>query len=180
MIRKSTFWKLNQVLSGLLLFAMLAGCAPASTLATAQPILPPSPTPVADVPSPIPTEAQADRFTPLPVSPTQIPPEGNVNTTPIPTPSDPGRQDFVLQAMQDLAQRLNIDIARIDLVEMEEVVWPDGSLGCPQPGMSYTQALVDGMRIRLSVDGQIYNYHSGGGRPPFLCEQALPGGKMVP
>jgi hypothetical protein len=36
--------------------------------------------------------------------------------------------------------------------------------------MSYTQALVDGQRIVLEVDGARYEYHSGAHRPPFLCE----------
>ena len=104
-----------------------------------------------------------------------------MNATPIPTPSEGGLQEMVLHARQDLAQRLDVEIDRIELVELEAVVWPDGSLGCPQPGMFYTQALVEGLRIRLSVDGTVYNYHSGGGGLPFLCEQIpLGGGKFVP
>ena len=36
---------------------------------------------------------------------------------------------------------------------MEEVTWSDGSRGCAEPGMMYTQALIDGSRITLRVDG---------------------------
>ena len=36
------------------------------------------------------------------------------------------------------------------LVSAESVTWPNGALGCPQPGMSYTQAVVDGMRVVAS------------------------------
>jgi hypothetical protein len=76
----------------------------------------------------------------------------------------------VEQAKADLAKRLSIDAARVTVVSSEEVTWSDGSLGCPEPGMMYTQALVPGGRIILEVDGTQYNYHSGANRAPFLCE----------
>ena len=80
-------------------------------------------------------------------------------------------------AIEDLAQRLAVASDDITVVRVEEVDWPDGSLGCPQPGMSYRQMLVNGTFIQLSVDGELYNYHSGSGRPPFLCnskDEVLP------
>lgn len=51
----------------------------------------------------------------------------------------------------------------------EAVTWPDSSLGCPSPGMSYTQALVDGMRVIVTVDGEQYDYRFGSGDQPKLC-----------
>jgi hypothetical protein len=76
----------------------------------------------------------------------------------------------VEQAKADLAKRLNVDAAQVTVVSSEEVTWSDGSLGCPEPDMRYTQALVQGNRTVLEVNGTQYNYHSGAGRPPFLCE----------
>ena len=35
--------------------------------------------------------------------------------------------------------------------------------------MKYTQALVEGVRVVLEVDGTRYQYHAGGARPLFLC-----------
>jgi hypothetical protein len=72
-------------------------------------------------------------------------------------------------AVNDLAQRLNIDPAAIAVLRVEEVDWPDSGLGCPQPGMNYLQVLTNGTFIQLSAGGQLYNYHAGGGRQPFLC-----------
>jgi hypothetical protein len=37
--------------------------------------------------------------------------------------------------------------------------------------VAYTQVQVEGLLIRLRVGKRVYEYHSGGGRPPFLCEQ---------
>jgi hypothetical protein len=81
------------------------------------------------------------------------------------------------QARADLATHLKIDEKAIELVRMEEVDWPDGSLGCPQPGMRYKQVVINGTFIQLRVGDQLYNYHSGASRPPFLCmskDEVLP------
>jgi hypothetical protein len=51
---------------------------------------------------------------------------------------------------------------------VRDITWPDPGLGCPQPGMAYKQAPVDGLLIRLESDGQLFEYHSGGGEAPFL------------
>ena len=79
------------------------------------------------------------------------------------------RNLLIAQARQDLAGRLNIEPDEVDLVEAREVVWRNGSLGCPQPGRLYTQALVPGLCIRLGAEEKIYHYHGGGNSPPFLC-----------
>jgi hypothetical protein len=36
--------------------------------------------------------------------------------------------------------------------------------------MVYPQVLAEGYRIELRVKGQVYAYHGGEGRGPFLCE----------
>lgn len=93
--------------------------------------------------------------------------------TPRPTgkPGTPGTpsSDPVEQAKADLANRLGVDPAQVTLVSSTEVTWPDGSLGCPKPGMHYTQALVPGAKIVLEANGTRYNYHSGERQAPFLC-----------
>ena len=91
-----------------------------------------------------------------------------------------GAEKLVDLAKRDLAQRLDVEISPITLVSYEEVVWPDTSLGCPQPGMAYRQIPQDGVRIQLSFEGTTYDYHGGGGRDPFLCEQTLPQRKKIP
>ena len=77
-------------------------------------------------------------------------------------------QGMVDIAKADLATRLGVAMSDIGVVSIEEVTWRDGSLGCPRPGFSYTQALVNGTRILLTANGVTYHYHSGGG-DPFYC-----------
>ena len=85
--------------------------------------------------------------------------------------------ELVAAAAEDLADRLSVPIGDVVVVSAESVVWPDGSIGCPIPGMRYTQVQVEGTKIVLSVNRGTYNYHSGGSRDLFLCvpTKAAPG-----
>lgn len=75
------------------------------------------------------------------------------------------------EAVADLAGRLGVTEDEVTVRGVEEVTWNDGSLGCAEKGTMYTQALVDGSRITLAVGEDTYEYHSGGNRSPFLCEE---------
>jgi len=94
--------------------------------------------------------------------------------------SPPGMEALIEKAKEDLANHMSIDIAQISLVEAREVVWPDASLGCPQPGMKYRQVPEDGALIILQAQGIVYEYHSGGSRGLFLCEKIFESPKKPP
>lgn len=77
---------------------------------------------------------------------------------------------LLTQIFQDLSERLKIEIEQIEISKAEQVVWNDGSLGCPQPGEFYTQALVDGYWLILEVDNVVYDYRASDRGNFFLCE----------
>jgi hypothetical protein len=81
-------------------------------------------------------------------------------------------------ARADLAANLGVPEDEISVTGAAAVAWNDGSMGCPQPDMSYTQALVDGARVTLTHDDVTYTYHQGGGQL-FLCEQPADGSYTV-
>ena len=89
---------------------------------------------------------------------------------PVPSgdPIDPGLS-LVQTAVADLSDRLDVPPEEITVVEALAVTWPDGSLGCPQPGMAYVQVPVDGSLVVLEAGGRRYEYH--GGDPLVLCER---------
>lgn len=76
---------------------------------------------------------------------------------------------LIQTAIRDLAGRLEADEESIEVVESRSVEWPDGSIGCPEDSLSYTQAIVDGVQVLLSSDGKIYDYHAGLDGEIFLC-----------
>jgi hypothetical protein len=110
--------------------------------------------------------------TPLPISPTQG------ESTPMPpsqsTPAGSNFQNLIDKATQDLAQRLSISVSQINLVNASEVVWADGSLGCPQKGMAYIQVLTPGYLIVLEYDNTNYEYHSGRDGNVSYCQNPTP------
>jgi hypothetical protein len=72
-------------------------------------------------------------------------------------------------AKADLAQRLDVDPGQVLLSGAQSVTWRSGALGCPEPGMNYTQALVPGTVIYLKVDTMIHAYHARVAGEPFYC-----------
>lgn len=116
-----------------------------------------------------PTTTTATRGSLRPSESTVVPSPGPT-TVPGP-PGGPTGSAEEAEAIADLAARLGADPAAITVVSVEDVTWRDGSIGCPDPGMNYTQALVSGTRLVLELDGVRYEYHSGGSRSIFLCEK---------
>ena len=75
--------------------------------------------------------------------------------------------------MADLAARVGVALGEIQVLQAQAMVWSDGSLGCPQPGVFYTQALVDGYWVVLEVNGQRYDYRAEDSEYFFLCEDGF-------
>ena len=69
----------------------------------------------------------------------------------------------------DASKRAGVPLAEVTLLTLEPVTWADGSLGCPEPGMMYTQALVRGYRIRVDAAGTPMTYHTGATSTFVLC-----------
>lgn len=111
--------------------------------------------------------------TPLPTEESTIKENTMPNTPPPANPSALANSRPVRQAIEALASTLSVTAAEIELIEARPVVWPDGSLGCPQPDKMYPQVQVDGIVIRLRAGGKEYQYHGGGRREPFLCETPI-------
>ena len=82
----------------------------------------------------------------------------------------PNQTTLVEAAIADLAQRLGVEPEQIALVNFREMTWPDGSLGCPEPGVSYTEALVEGYQIALLHGDRLFDYHGANDSAPFLCK----------
>ena len=69
----------------------------------------------------------------------------------------------------DLAQRLSVEPGSVEVSSAQAVTWRSGALGCPKPGMSYTDALVPGASIFLRVGKTLHAYHSSRDGKPFYC-----------
>ncbi len=116
-----------------------------------------------------------DPMTPTPTNPASSTPAGwpsgrpplqTAPPSPSGTPAEVSPERW--QAILDHLAALGVTGAA-ELESAEAVTWPDSSLGCPSPGMQYTQALVDGLRVLVRVDGKRYDFRFGAGAALKLC-----------
>lgn len=103
------------------------------------------------------------------LQPTLSPTEAIVVLTPQPEAPCLSGGSIEEQAQEALANWLSIFSEEIEVVEVEEVEWPDTSLGCPEPGMAYLQVIVPGCRVVMRMNDEVYEYHWGGGHG-VLCD----------
>jgi hypothetical protein len=94
---------------------------------------------------------------------------------------DVGVEAIVAAVRADAAQALGLaDGGAALTLAVEAVTWGDGSLGCPQPGMRYTQALVPGWRVVVRDGAREWVYHASRRGawlwcPPGLAHAPPPG-----
>ena len=95
---------------------------------------------------------------------------------------DPVAADLAALAQRRLAGQLNLPTRRVTVVDVQAVVWPDTSLGCPQPDQMYSQVLVNGYRIVVEAAGNQTIFHSDFDRV-IQCaagDEVLPPGVILP
>jgi hypothetical protein len=93
-----------------------------------------------------------------------------------PTPENPvfGEvpETLLNEIIAELSQQLGVERSALEVIKGEAVVWNDGSLGCPQPGMFYTQALVNGYWVILRIGEEQYDYRASETGHFFRCESS--------
>ncbi|MEO8437897.1 MAG: hypothetical protein ABI562_05520 [Chloroflexota bacterium] len=60
---------------------------------------------------------------------------------------------------------------QVTVLSAEAVTFPDGSLGCPLPGMLYTQVMTDGYKVVAEVAGTTYDFRGTGAGQFRRCEK---------
>lgn len=67
--------------------------------------------------------------------------------------------DILAPVLADATARTGTAADALEIRRAEQVQWPDGALGCPQPGQFYTQAIVPGYHVELTAaDGTDLDY----------------------
>jgi hypothetical protein len=78
------------------------------------------------------------------------------------------------QVIADAARRTGVPSERIEVIRAEAVQWRDSSLGCPEPGMSYMQVIVDGYWVVVAAGGEELDYRLDDRGNLRLCDQPSP------
>jgi len=86
------------------------------------------------------------------------------------TPPQDAELPVARLAIDALSAETGIPKDRITVDSVTAVDWPDGSLGCPKPGMGYLTVITPGHKIALRADGAIHFVHEANGRA-IVCRQ---------
>jgi hypothetical protein len=87
---------------------------------------------------------------------------------PSPAPSTDVPAAIIDSILADASGRTGVPVEELVIREARLGTWPDGGLGCPEPGMVYIQVLVDGYQVVVVAepsDGLAVelDYRGGGG-----------------
>jgi hypothetical protein len=82
--------------------------------------------------------------------------------------------DLLAEIVSTAAGQAGVETDAVRVVIAEHVTWSDGSIGCPEPGMMYTQALVPGYRVVLDAGGRQLNFHATESGDFRYCENPRP------
>jgi hypothetical protein len=168
-------WRNAAAAACLVLVAALGACAPPPTPLTPQQqpsALPPTGDPGSAQGTQPPADQQAPPATPIPFEPTAVEvfPQTPAPVLTLEAPfSEQVPGELIAAMIADLAAITGADPQSVSVVSAQAVIWSDGSLGCPQPGMAYTQALIEGYRVELAAGGLLYDYHAAQGGYFILC-----------
>jgi hypothetical protein len=138
--------------AAMLLVAACTGATPG------QPTLPPDGPPTDDA---APTQP--------PTAPPAVEPSPDLPTPPIFAGDVPA--SIMEELFDETAALAQVALSEVRLERAEAVTWSDGSLGCPEPDMMYTQALVDGYWVVLEAAGQTYDWRMSETGLPRLCPE---------
>lgn len=150
----------------------LGACGAATDDASGPGATPPPPqstTSPEESTSSAPTEEDSVKPSPIPV-----PDPGDAALPTGPVPENIVQRPDVQAAIADHAERLDVAVEDVTVEGWAEVTWSDGSIGCPEPGMMYTQALVPGYQLVLGVDGRLASYHAARDKPFAYCASPMP------
>jgi len=174
-------WK-PAIFACLLVVFALAGCsgAPATSVPTLT-LIPPTATrtatPAGPTATPQPLTSPADLEATRPAA-TQAQVSPGLSLVDV----DPVAADLAALAQRLLAEQLDLPVRRVEIVDVQAVVWPDTSLGCPQPDQMYAQVLVNGYRIVVKATGEEVIFHTDFDRA-LRCpagDEVLPPGVILP
>jgi hypothetical protein len=84
---------------------------------------------------------------------------GEAAGTPIPSENAEADADLG-PIVAAIAAELGVAPVDVTVVSTSQEVWPDASLGCPQPDMLYAQVVTSGFRVVVEAGGEQVEFHS--------------------
>ncbi|MGH2616044.1 MAG: ferritin-like domain-containing protein [Thermomicrobiales bacterium] len=83
--------------------------------------------------------------------------EGRDESPVMATPVDAAAIEPIVTA---IARELAVSPGEIDVISVTPQIWPDSSLGCPQPDTLYAQVVTPGYQVTVEVAGEQITFHT--------------------
>jgi hypothetical protein len=87
-------------------------------------------------------------------SPGTVPVTGGDGTLASPPPQ------AVLAAVDQLSQTAGVSVEEIEILDFQDVEWPDACLGVPQEGQACALVITPGFRVVLEANGEQFELHT--------------------
>ena len=162
--------RIGPLVCTIVIAVLSAACTAAATGAPGSPSGSSSPAATSGTPSPSPSSSPGE-----PGSSVTRPSIPGVSL-PVGSPGAPITLPAVVLdlVLTDAAARSGVPREQLVVVTAESRTWNDGSLGCPEPGHFYTQALVEGWQAVVRAGTTLYDYR-GAGMTTFKLCRTIPG-----
>ncbi len=79
----------------------------------------------------------------------------------------------VAELIERVADEASVDPSEVTVVASFAKTWTDGSLGCGEPGMVYTQREEAGYQVELAAAGESWDFRVRDGGQAILCDNAF-------
>ncbi len=176
-----TYWKLMLLAAGFSL--ALGACSPIATPQAPTQEMVTAAAPTATTGLPTPTTAATQTAIPTAAA-TQT---ANSTASPAAVPTATGEvssTDVAQLAVNEAVRILGAPAEQVSVLGIERVEWPSPAMGCPLPGLQYSEATRPGYRVRLEVAGIPLEFHTDDTGRSVLCdldgEPVLPKLKITP
>ncbi len=88
-------------------------------------------------------------------------------------PADTLGDAVLAQIVADAAALTGVNEVEVTVVSAKPVTWTDGSLGCPKPGVMYTQAIVSGFQVIVQAGDRRLDYRVGRSGQAKRCDSGM-------
>lgn len=75
----------------------------------------------------------------------------------------------VAAAVAALSLELGVPVEQIVFISSVPTQWRDASLGCPEPGQTYPELIIEGYLITLAVEAETYTVHTDWAGTAIVC-----------
>lgn len=90
--------------------------------------------------------------------PSRLPDSGpSASTGPMDLPAS-----IVDPVVGEIARLAGVPVDQVIVISAESMIFPDGGLGCPVPGMNYIQVQVEGFKLVAEAGGAKYDFRGTG------------------